>query len=95
MLGYVIIAVVYLLDLLSKLHQFSFDLIIICYAFDLITFEDHLILYCFSIEELSLEDVSAPGEETYRQSTALKCSYLLPLFCGNGEEMERTRHFLR
>lgn len=90
MLRDIIIAIVDLLYLFSELHQFSFDLIIISNAFYLVTFEDHLVLYCFSVEEFGLEDVSAPGKQTDWQSSALKGSYLLPFLSGDREEMERT-----
>lgn len=68
----VIVFIVDLLDLLSEFYKFSFDLIIVCDAFDLVSFENHFSLYSLCIKEISFEGVSAPSKKTNRKSSALK-----------------------
>lgn len=63
MLRDVIVLIVDLLDLLSKFHEFSFDLVVICDAFYLIFFENHFSFDGFGIEEISFKGVSAPSKK--------------------------------
>lgn len=56
-----VILLLYLSDSLSVLDKLCTDIFVISYLFDLILFGNHLMLDGFSIKELCLDGIAAPG----------------------------------